>query len=83
MFLKKSDIKKNTGDKTTEKAVGLWLLNFFKSPRHRDTKTPRLCVNKSKFKVQSQSSELKVQSSKSYIHDFHHDAFLFSFFYSI
>ena len=26
MFLKKSDIKKNTGDKTTEKAVGLWLL---------------------------------------------------------
>lgn len=54
MFLKKSDIKKKAGDKTTEKAVGFWLLavgcwllNFFKSPRHQDTKTPRLCVYKS------------------------------------
>ena len=26
--LKKSDIKKNAGDKTTEKAVGFWLLAF-------------------------------------------------------
>ena len=37
--LKKSDIKKIAGDKTTEKAVGFWLLNFFKSPKHRDTKS--------------------------------------------